>query len=100
MLTYLDQAYRAGRQRGVSFSKADLHQTIVEGASLRVRPVLMTVGSTIFGLLPIMWGHGTGSEVMQRIAAPMVGGLVTSMILALLCIPAIYSLWREWELEK
>ena len=100
MLTYLDQSYRAGRQRGVSFSKADLHQTIVEGASLRVRPVLMTVGSTIFGLLPIMWGHGTGSEVMQRIAAPMVGGLVTSMILALLCIPAIYSLWREWELEK
>jgi Cu(I)/Ag(I) efflux system membrane protein CusA/SilA len=100
MLTYLDQAYRARKQEGVSFSRAELHQAIVEGASLRVRPVLMTVGSTFFGLLPIMWGHGTGSEVMQRIAAPMVGGLATSMILALFCIPAIYGLWRGWELEK
>ena len=100
MLTYLDQAYRTRRQEGSSLSRSDLKEAIVEGASLRVRPVLMTVGSTFFGLLPIMWGHGTGSEVMQRIAAPMVGGLATSTILALFCIPAIYSLWREWDLEK
>ncbi len=100
MLTYLDQAYQARRQEGSSLSRSDLQEAIIEGASLRVRPVLMTVGSTFFGLLPIMWGHGTGSEVMQRIAAPMVGGLATSMILALFCIPAIYGLWRGWQLEK
>ena len=100
MLTYLDQAYQARTQEGSSLSRSDLQKAIIEGASLRVRPVLMTVGSTFFGLLPIMWGHGSGSEVMQRIAAPMVGGLATSMILALFCIPAIYCLWRGWQLEN
>ena len=62
-------------------------------------PVMMTVCSTVGGLLPIMWGHGTGSQVMKRIAAPMVGGMVSSTILTLLVIPVIYALWRGWGLR-
>ncbi|MED5413759.1 MAG: efflux RND transporter permease subunit, partial [Candidatus Latescibacterota bacterium] len=66
------------------------------GAVDRVRPKVMTVTATMAGLLPIMWGTGTGSEVMHRIAAPMVGGLVSSTLLTLLVIPAIYTVWQGW----
>lgn len=68
---------------------------VVNGALLRVRPIIMTVGSTVIGLLPIMYGSGTGSIVMQRIAAPMIGGMASATILALMLIPAIFYLWHR-----
>ena len=100
MLTYLDNSFNAKKSEGRMRSQDDLNQAVIEGAALRLRPILMTVCSTIGGLLPIMWGHGAGSEVMQRIAAPMVGGLISSTILALLVIPAIYALWKSRGLKK
>lgn len=94
MLLYIDNAYKDRLVHGKMNTRGDLQKAIVHGAVERVRPKLMTVTTTIMGLLPIMWGHGTGSQVMKRIAAPMVGGLVTSTILTLIVIPAIYFLWR------
>ncbi|MEC7841839.1 MAG: efflux RND transporter permease subunit, partial [Candidatus Latescibacterota bacterium] len=87
------------QQRGESFCMADLYEAITIGAVDRVRPKMMTVTAIMAGLLPIMWGHGTGSQVMKRIAAPMVGGMVSSTILTLLVIPVIYALWRGWGLR-
>lgn len=81
-------------------SIADLNSSILEGAVERVRPKLMTVTTTMIGLFPIMIGHGTGSEVMRRIASPMVGGLISSTLLTLLIIPAIYSIINGWKLPK
>jgi len=78
----------------------DLYEAIIEGAAQRVRPKMMTVTAIIAGLLPIMWSHGTGADVMKRIAAPMIGGMVTSTILTLAVIPAIYALWRAWEMRR
>ena len=98
MLVYLNQAYRRyyrqaqREQRAVT--AAELHQAVIEGALLRVRPVIMTVAAIVAGLLPIMLGSGTGSEVMRRIAAPMVGGMLSATLLTLLVIPAVYRLWR------
>ena len=77
---------------------ADLGEAIVEGAGRRVRPIIMTVGTTIIALLPIMLGTGTGADVMKRVAAPMVGGLVTATVLSLAVVPAIFSLWKGWEI--
>ena len=77
-----------------------LNGSIMEGAVDRVRPKIMTVASTMAGLIPIMWGHGAGSDVMKRIAAPMVGGMVSSTLLTLIVIPAIYFLYRNWENRK
>ena len=74
--------------------------SIMEGAVDRVRPKIMTVVSTMAGLIPIMWGHGAGSDVMKRIAAPMVGGMVSSTLLTLIVIPAIYFLYKSWENRK
>jgi Cu(I)/Ag(I) efflux system membrane protein CusA/SilA len=99
MLIYLDQAYKARAERGAMNSARDLYDAIVEGAVERVRPKIMTVTAIMAGLLPVMWGHGTGSEVMRRIAAPMVGGMVSSTILTLIVIPVIYYLWRSRGLE-
>ena len=101
MLIYLDIAYRKYKARyGDAFSKRHLQEAIEEGAALRVRPKMMTVVAIMAGLMPIMWSHGTGSEVMKRIAAPMVGGMVSATILTLIVVPAIYGLWKEWELPK
>ncbi|MFT4604361.1 MAG: Cu(I)/Ag(I) efflux system membrane protein CusA/SilA [Rhodothermales bacterium] len=100
MLIYLDQAYKSRAARGAMNSIRDLYDAIVEGAVERVRPKIMTVTAIMAGLLPVMWGHGTGSEVMRRIAAPMVGGMVSSTILTLVVIPVIYYLWRSRGLEK
>jgi Cu(I)/Ag(I) efflux system membrane protein CusA/SilA len=104
MLIYLDHAWEAiGRKRAAAGEKpsvADLYAAVMEGAVERVRPKMMTVVAIIAGLLPIMWGSGTGSEVMRRIAAPMVGGMVSSTILTLIVIPAIYALVKEWSLRK
>jgi Cu(I)/Ag(I) efflux system membrane protein CusA/SilA len=77
-----------------------LKEAIHEGAVQRVRPKLMTVAAALIGLLPVMWSTGTGSEVMKRIAAPMVGGIVTSGLLELLVYPAIFALWKSHEIHK
>ena len=95
MLTYLDHAYERHRKESQLQSPADLKDAVVEGAALRVRPIMMTVFAIIGGLLPIMWGAGTGSQVMKRIAAPMVGGMTTSTVLTLLVIPVLYFLWKS-----
>ncbi|MDI1283208.1 MAG: CusA/CzcA family heavy metal efflux RND transporter [Reyranella sp.] len=96
MLIYLDQALVAQRARctaeGRPFTRADLHAAIMEGAVERVRPKMMTVTAIVAGLVPILWNDGTGSEVMQRIAVPMIGGMASSALLTLLVIPAIYAL--------
>jgi Cu(I)/Ag(I) efflux system membrane protein CusA/SilA len=94
MLLYIDNAYKERLLQGRMNAREDLHEAVVYGAVERVRPKLMTVATIIIGLLPIMWSTGTGSQVMKRIAAPMVGGLVTSTVLTLAVIPAIYFLWR------
>ncbi len=96
MLAYLDETYNRRRAEGRLRTIKDLHDGIIEGAVLRVRPKLMTVGTTIIGLLPVMIGNvfEPGSQVMQRIAAPMVGGLVSATVLTLLIIPAIYMVWK------
>jgi Cu(I)/Ag(I) efflux system membrane protein CusA/SilA len=104
MLIYLDHAWEAiktrcraaGREPGV----ADLYEAVMEGAVERVRPKMMTVVAIMAGLLPIMWGTGTGSEVMSRIAAPMVGGMISSTVLTLAVIPAIYALVKQWRLKR
>ncbi|MFG1690641.1 efflux RND transporter permease subunit [Gemmatimonadota bacterium] len=77
-----------------------LHESVMEGAVLRVRPKIMTVTAIIGGLLPILWGHGTGASVMKRIAAPMVGGMLSATILTLIVVPAVYSLWQEASLRR
>ena len=104
MLIYLEQAHaelRAQRRRdGKSFSVSDLYEAVMTGAVERVRPKMMTVVAIMAGLLPIMWSSGTGSEVMRRIAAPMVGGMVSSTILTLVVIPAIYALVKEFSIRR
>jgi Cu(I)/Ag(I) efflux system membrane protein CusA/SilA len=100
MLVYLDQAYQQRREAGLLRSRGDLDAAVEEGAVGRVRPKLMTVSAIIMGLVPILWSQGTGADVMKRIAAPMVGGMVTSTLLTLIVIPAIYSLWKERELRR
>ncbi|MDW7679144.1 MAG: CusA/CzcA family heavy metal efflux RND transporter, partial [bacterium] len=100
MLVYLDEALARYKAEGRMKSWNDLKQAISEGAVDRVRPKLMTVATTLIGLLPIMIGSATGSQVMKRIAAPMVGGLISSTILTLIIIPAIYALWKRFVLRK
>jgi len=104
MLIYLDHAYQALKAKreseGKQFSVADLYEAVMEGAVERVRPKMMTVVAIMAGLLPIMWGSGTGSEVMRRIAAPMVGGMVSSTVLTLIVIPAVYALIKQISLNN
>ncbi len=101
MLIYLDISYRKYREKhGSSFSREHLAQAIEEGAALRVRPKMMTVVAIIAGLAPIMWSSGTGSEVMKRIAAPMVGGMISATVLTLVVVPAIYGIWKGIGLPK
>jgi Cu(I)/Ag(I) efflux system membrane protein CusA/SilA len=95
MLIYLDHAWQARRTAGVDPTLRDLYDAVVEGAVERVRPKLMTVTAIIAGLLPILWGTGAGASVMKRIAAPMVGGMVSSTLLTLVVIPAVYAIWKE-----
>ncbi len=95
MLLYVNQAVAARVTEGRLGNEQELAQAIVEGAALRVRPIAMTVAVIIAGLLPIMWGSGTGSEVMRRIAAPMVGGMITAPLLSMFVIPAVYLLLRR-----
>ena len=104
MLVYLDQAWKKIKTRCTTDNQkpslSDLYAAVMEGAVERVRPKIMTVVAIIAGLLPIMWSTGTGSEVMRRIAAPMVGGMVSSTLLTLIVIPALYALTKEWELRR
>ncbi len=100
MLIYLNNATLKRQVDGKLQSVADLKDSIMEGAVLRVRPKAMTVAVIIAGLIPIMIGGGTGSDVMQRIAAPMVGGMITAPLLSLLVIPAIYLIWKKRVVEK
>jgi copper/silver efflux system protein len=104
MLIYLDHAWRDVRARrereGAMPTAADLYGAVMEGAVERVRPKMMTVVAIMAGLLPIMWSTGAGSEVMRRIAAPMVGGMISSTVLTLIVIPAIYALVKQWTLER
>src|SRR5678816_1384811 len=95
MLIYLKHAWEARLAAGEPESAATLLDAIREGAVLRVRPKAMTVCVIVGGLLPIMWSHGTGSEVMQRIAAPMVGGMITAPLLSLFVVPAAFALMRR-----
>jgi Cu(I)/Ag(I) efflux system membrane protein CusA/SilA len=103
MLVYLNQAIRQHMTTAEEESRAltltDVRQAVIDGALLRVRPIMMTVAAIIAGLLPIMLGSGTGSEVMRRIAAPMVGGMVSATILTLIVIPALFLLWRSRSLH-
>lgn len=104
MLVYLDLSWRQAQvsitEAGTRASRGDLKRAIINGTALRLRPIMMTVAATIVGLLPIMFGEGTGSEVMQRIAGPMIGGLVTALMLSLLVLPAVFFLWRGRPLSQ
>jgi copper/silver efflux system protein len=100
MLLYLTLAYDRQQRAGHLRSREDLRETIVEGAAKRLRPKLMTVASMIIGLLPVLWSTGTGADVMKRIAAPMIGGLVTSFLLELTVYPAIFAIWRGRGLPR
>jgi Cu(I)/Ag(I) efflux system membrane protein CusA/SilA len=98
MLLFLDLAHAEAKAKGLLRNRADLIESIIHGAVKRVRPKAMTVFAAFFGLLPIMWSTGAGADLMKRIAAPMVGGLVTSFALELLVYPAVYILWKQREL--
>jgi Cu(I)/Ag(I) efflux system membrane protein CusA/SilA len=104
MLVYLNQAWHYKKleasEKGKSLNQQSLIEAIREGAGLRVRPVMMTVLTVIIGLIPIMYGEGTGSEVMQRIAAPMIGGMASALVLTLVVIPAIFKIWKQREITQ
>ncbi|PHS23956.1 MAG: CusA/CzcA family heavy metal efflux RND transporter [Methylophaga sp.] len=104
MLLYLNQAYERMRseceQQGIKPSVDVLRQAVMDGAGMRVRPVMMTSIATIVGLLPVLYGTGTGSEVMSRIAAPVVGGMITALLMALLVLPVVYFLWRKQSIKN
>jgi Cu(I)/Ag(I) efflux system membrane protein CusA/SilA len=99
MLIYLDEAFHHRDREGRMRSRTDVAEAVREGAVERLRPKMMTVIAITAGLAPILWSQGTGADVMKRIAAPMVGGMVTSTVLTLVVIPAIYLLWRSWQVR-
>ena len=100
MLLYLDTAYEKWRKERRLRTLKDLREAISEGAVKRVRPKMMTVMAIIMGLLPIMWSHGAGADVMKRIAAPMIGGIVSSFILELIIYPVIFEIWKARVMGK
>jgi Cu(I)/Ag(I) efflux system membrane protein CusA/SilA len=99
MIMYLDHSYDKMVEEGKT-GLENLDKAIHDGAVQRVRPKIMTVMAMIMGLLPLMWSHGAGADVMKRIAAPMVGGLVTSTILTLIIIPVVYSMWKSRSMKR
>ena len=100
MLLYLELAYKERLDKGQLKNMADLKEAIEDGAVKRLRPKVMTVAVMFMGLVPIMWSNGAGSDVMRRIAAPMIGGIFTSFLLELLVYPAIYEIWKGREVRK
>jgi len=99
MLAYLDEACKRREEAGGLRTLDDLIETVHRGAVERIRPMSMAGLANIFGLLPVMWATGTGADVMKRLAAPMVGGVLSAMLLTLVVIPAIYVIWR-WQTQK
>jgi Cu(I)/Ag(I) efflux system membrane protein CusA/SilA len=100
MLLYLNLSYQQWRKEGRLKSLADLEEAVLHGAVKRVRPKLMTISVILAGLIPILWSHGAGADLMKRIAAPMVGGVITSMLMELMVYPAIYTIWKwRWEVK-
>jgi Cu(I)/Ag(I) efflux system membrane protein CusA/SilA len=100
MIVYLDEAFHRHQREGRMNNRDDLFNAITEGAVQRLRPKLMTVMCIFMGLLPLLWAHGSGADVMRRIAAPMIGGVITSTILTLEIVPAIYSFWRQRQIGR
>jgi Cu(I)/Ag(I) efflux system membrane protein CusA/SilA len=100
MVLYLDRAYERRKQAGKMRDLNDIIWAHMEGTVMRVRPKLMTVGTTMIGLVPLLWAQGSGADVMKRIAAPMVGGLISSAFLTLEIIPVIYTYWRNWQIKR
>jgi Cu(I)/Ag(I) efflux system membrane protein CusA/SilA len=100
MLLFLDLAYDDAKAKGKLSTEEELDEAILHGAVKRARPKMMTVAAAFMGLLPIMWSTSAGGDVMKRIAAPMIGGLITSFALELLVYPAIYKLWKKKEIEN
>lgn len=100
MLVYLNNAIKHRQDNNTYHSVEDLKEALIEGAVMRIRPKAMTVATIFFGLLPIMWGAGSGNDVMQKIAAPMVGGMVTAPILSLFVLPALYLLVYSRKLKQ
>ena len=100
MIVYCDGAFRRWQREGRLRSFDDVVEATLEGSVQRVRPKLMTVATTLIGLLPLLWAHGSGADVMKRVAAPMVGGLVTSAFLTLEIIPVIYAWWRWGQVRR
>jgi len=101
LLIYLDIAYkRQKKQHGEDFNRSHLTQAIIDGSVLRVRPIIMTAVAIMAGLMPIMWGHGTGSQVMKRIATPMVGGMVSATLLTLIVVPVVYGLVKGLKIKR
>ena len=103
MLVYLNHAYQDIQTQAQTevrkLTKDDLKEAVMQGAGLRLRPIMMTVLATIIGLVPIMFGSGTGSDVMQRIAGPMIGGLISTVVLTLIVLPVIYYVWKAQVLK-
>jgi Cu(I)/Ag(I) efflux system membrane protein CusA/SilA len=99
MILYLDHAYERRKKAGKIRDLNDIIWAHMEGTVMRVRPKLMTVGTTMIGLVPLLWAQGAGADVMKRIAAPMIGGLITSTFLTLEIIPVIYTYWRLWQIK-
>ena len=104
MLVYLNPALarhqKEADRKGVNLTVEEVRSAVIDGALLRVRPIMMTVAAIIAGLLPIMLGGGTGSEIMRRIAAPMVGGMISATVLTLVVIPAVFLLWKSIGLKQ
>jgi Cu(I)/Ag(I) efflux system membrane protein CusA/SilA len=100
MLVYLEQSLKDSQRHGALARTAELNEAVIHGALRRIRPIMMTGGTVILGLLPIMIGHGSGSQVMRRIAAPMIGGMVTTTALTLLVIPVLFALVKGWQLRR
>lgn len=100
VLIYIDHAYEKRLLDGRMKTREDLYEAFIEGTTERVRPIMMTVTAIIFGLLPLFWGHGAGADTMRRIAAPMIGGMVSSTMLTLIVIPVIYAIWKGRGLKN
>jgi Cu(I)/Ag(I) efflux system membrane protein CusA/SilA len=100
MVLYLDRAYEKRKAAGKMNDLNDIVWAHMEGTVMRVRPKLMTVGTTLFGLVPLLWATGSGADVMKRIAAPMIGGLISSTFLTLEILPVIYTYWRYSQIRR
>jgi Cu(I)/Ag(I) efflux system membrane protein CusA/SilA len=100
MVVYLDEAFLRYQREGRIQTPADVDAAVVEGAAARVRPLLMTVATTVLGLMPLLWESGVGADVSARTAAPVVGGLWSCMLLTLLVLPAAYAMWRRHQVRR